>query len=66
MVKTSASVSTATSRLPFRRTLNIMRLVAIMVIVFALVAWDLSQNGGTGIATVEGWATDFVGELGLS
>ncbi len=43
-----------------------MRLVAIMVIVFALVAWDLSHDGGNGIATVEGWASDFVGELGLS
>ncbi len=43
-----------------------MRLAAIMVVVFALVAWDLSNNGGNGIAAVEGWANDIVGELGLS
>jgi len=42
-----------------------MRPLVVMVAIFALVAWDLTHNGGSGLSTIESWAKDFLEQIGL-
>ena len=40
-----------------------MRLLVVMVAVFALVAWDLSSNGGRGLSRIEAFGSDILEQL---
>lgn len=42
-----------------------MRLLVVMIAVFALVAWDLSSNGGSGLAAIEAFGREVLEHLQL-